>query len=68
MRGFFIRNKHALTIGSSVGEVVKCLDLQPKTKMRLWVRILRAEKKKIAGRHLGVMTWVWPGPLRVSGV
>ena len=26
------------------------------------------KKKKITGRHLGVMTWVWPGPLRVSEV
>ncbi|KAK3789189.1 hypothetical protein RRG08_001580 [Elysia crispata] len=25
-------------------------------------------KKKITGRHLGVMTWVWPGPFRVSEV
>ena len=27
-----------------------------------------AVQKKITGRHLGVMTWVWPGPLRVSEV
>ena len=25
-------------------------------------------RRKLAGRHLGVMTWVWPGPLRVSEV
>ena len=67
MRGFFIRNKHALTIGSSVGEVVKCLDLQPKNQDEV-VGSNPASGKKIAGRHLGVMTWVWPGPLRVSGV
>ena len=28
----------------------------------------KKKKKKITGRHLGVMTWVWPGPLRVSEV
>ncbi|KAK3779691.1 hypothetical protein RRG08_013646 [Elysia crispata] len=29
---------------------------------------VQKKKKKITGRHLGVMTWVWPGPLRVSEV
>ena len=38
---------------------------------RVWVRILalcKKKKRKITGRHLGVMTWVWPGPLRVSEI
>ena len=30
--------------------------------------VQKKKKKKISGRHLGVMTWVWPGPLRVSEV
>ena len=30
--------------------------------------VKKKKKKKITGRHLGVMTWVWPGPLRVSEV
>ena len=40
-------------------------------EMRVWVRIpavFKNKTKKIKGRHLGVMTWVWPGPLRVSKV
>ena len=44
-------------------------------RIRVWVRILalckkkkKKKKKKITGRHLGVMTWVWPGPLSMSEV
>ena len=36
--------------------------------MRMWVRIHHGAKEKIARRHLGVMTWAWPGPLRMSEV
>ena len=31
-------------------------------------RYAKKKKKKKTGRHLGVMTWVWPGPIRVSEV
>ena len=37
----------------------------------MWVRILalcKKKKKKITVRHLRVMTWLWPGPLRVSEI
>ena len=36
--------------------------------MMVCVRNQHGWEGKIAGRHLGVMTWVWPGPLRVSEV
>ena len=35
--------------------------------MRVWLESSTV-RRKIAGRHLGVMTWVWPGPLRVSEI
>ena len=65
MRGSFIRIKDARRTswrsGIAPGSAIH-------QEMRVWVRILALCKKKITGRHLGVMTWVWPGPLRVSEV
>ena len=60
MRGFSITMswRSGIAPGSAIHE-----------EMRVWVRIRAlCKKKKITGRHLGVMTWVWPGPLRVSEV
>ena len=64
MRGSFIRIKNVLTIAGPVGAEIS----NPSRDDDVGSNPGAVQKKKITGRHLGVMTWVWPGPLRVSEV
>ena len=72
MRGSFIRIKDALTIAGPVG-IAKWYSAEISNPSRdegmgSNPGAVQKKKKKKTGRHLGVMTWVWPGPLRVSEV